>query len=70
MSIVTFGSEEPEQRDCHEVNLGLCLKNGTTCELLMLTVPFICAVSIYLEDYPHLNSLDSADMTLLALLKC
>ena len=50
------------------MNLGLCLKNGSTCEFSMLTVPFICdnfspaPVTLCLEDYPHLNSLNSADI--------
>ena len=68
VSIATFGSEEPEERECHVVNLGIHLKDGTTCELAMLTVPIICnnfvpvPVTLCLENYPHLNRFRSDDL--------
>ena len=68
VSIATFGSEEPEERECHVVNLGIHLKDSATCELAMLTVPIICdnfvpvPVTLCLENYPHLNSFRSDDL--------
>ena len=44
------------------VNLGIRLKDSTTCELAMLTDPIICnnfvpvPITLCLENYPHLNS--------------
>ena len=48
LSIATFGSEEPEERECHVVNFVIHLKDNTTCELAMLTIPILFAIILFL----------------------
>ena len=68
MSIMTFGSAEAEQQECHTVQIGIKLKDGGHYEISTLTVPLICdslaamPVQFCMRSYRHLQELDLADM--------
>ena len=68
MSIMTFGSAEAEQQECHTVRIGIQLKDGGHYEISTLTVPLICdslaamPVQFRMRNYRHLQELDLADM--------
>ena len=68
MSIMTFGSSEAKQQECHTVRIGIQLKDGGYYEISTLTVPLICdslaamPVQFCMRKYRHLQELDLADM--------
>ena len=41
MLIMTFGSSEAKQKNCHSVCVGIRFRNGDSCEISVLTVPLI-----------------------------
>ena len=68
MSIMTFGSAEAEQQECHTVWIGIQLKDGGHYEISTLTVPLIfdslaaMPVQFCMRNYRHLQELHLADM--------
>ena len=67
MLIKTFGSNKENKQECGVVRLGMGLKNGTTFEMSLFTVPFICeplstqSVTCAVEKYSYLLNLELAD---------
>lgn len=70
MSIVTFRLTEVEKRECHVVIIGIHLREAGSCEIQLLTVPFICdslaatPIQFCWKQYNHLKikGLDINDM--------
>ena len=67
MFIKTLGSENEDKLVYGVVRLGMALRDGTTFEMSLFTVPFICEpLSVqpicYAKDtYEHLSGLELAD---------
>ena len=64
MLIKTFGSDKENKQERGVVQLGMDLKNGTTFEMSLFTVPFICeplstqSIICAIEKYSHLELAD------------
>ena len=67
LTIMTFGSKREQTRVCDLVRLGLTMKDGTSKQLTLFTVPTICEpiacqpISICCNDFNHLAGMDLAD---------
>ena len=67
MLIKISGSDKENKQECGVVRLGTDLKNGTTFEMSLFTVPFICeplstqSITCAIETYSHLSNLELAD---------
>ena len=67
MLIKTFRSDKENKQECEVVRLGMDLKYGTTFEMSLFTVPFICeplsaqSITGVIEKYSHRSKLELAD---------
>lgn len=67
LTIMTFGSKREQTRVCNLVRLGLTMKDGTSKQLKLFTVPMICEpiisqpISICCNNFDHLAGMDLAD---------
>ena len=66
MSILTFGSSEPNARVCDVLQIGFITKDGNFLELelfvvpsiIILCQPFVQPIDLCVSQYQHLSDLD------------